>query len=292
LEAIQAAAPSLSFEFYPPQGPDATARMLRRAERLDRLAPDFVAVTYGAGGRGAAGQAASVEAAAALRSVTRAALVAHLTLVGQSVQELSDAVRRLTAAGAEAFMALRGDPPGGPAAPWVADGALTYASELVALIREISDAPIGVAAFPLGHPTARSLEHDAAVLALKQAAGADFAVTQVMFDAEDYSRLVARAQRAGATLPLVPGVIPITATASVARLELLSGAPLPAALADQLARAEDGAAREAVGVAWSVALGRALLERGAPGIHLYTLNTTAAAEQVCRELGLGGAARV
>jgi methylenetetrahydrofolate reductase (NADPH) len=290
MEAIRRPAPSVSFEFYPPADPAARAALLERARRLDRFAPDFVSVTYGAGGAGKAGQTASFEVTEALADATRAARVAHLTLVGHPREELSAVARRFVEAGAEGFMALRGDPLGGPAAAWApAPGGLRYAAELVALIRGLTDLPIGVAAFPHGHPTARSLEHDAAVLASKQAAGASFGLTQVVFEAAAYFDLVERAARAGATLPLVPGVMPVTAASKVAKLELFSGAPLPRALARSIELAETPADLDRVGVEWAARLVRDLLAGGAPGAHFYTLNSSPATEAICAELGLAGA---
>jgi methylenetetrahydrofolate reductase (NADPH) len=291
LEALRRDTPSLSFEFYPPKAPDGAPSLLSRARRLDALGPDFVSVTYHAGGAGGdARRAASVDTTRALADATAAARVAHLTLAGQTRAELVGVVRRFAEAGVEGFLALRGDPPGGPAAEWSpTPGGLTYAADLVALVREISGLPVGVAAFPHGHPAAPSLEHDAEVLAAKQAAGASFALSQVVFGAEAYFRLVDRARRAGATLPIIPGIMPLTAGAKVARLELFAGAPLPASLLERWAQADGAAARDRVGVAWSVALGRELLAGGAPGLHFYTLGSAAAPEAVWRGLDPGAA---
>jgi methylenetetrahydrofolate reductase (NADPH) len=292
LNAIRRSSPSLSFEFYPPRDAAAVVALLRRAHRLDALGPDFVSVTYGAGGAdrsGAAVRDASVRATRELAGVTSAARVAHLTLVGQTRDELVEAVRGFAATGVDGFLALRGDPVGGPGAPWTpTPGGLVHASELVALIRRETDVPVGVAAFPHGHPTAVSLAQDADVLALKQDAGAAFAVTQVTFDVEPYLGLVDRARRAGATLPIIPGIMPVTASSVVAKLEAFSGAPLPPDLARRLDAAGSPEEREAVGVDWSIGLARELLAGGAPGVHIYTLNSPAAAEAVCGGLATLG----
>jgi methylenetetrahydrofolate reductase (NADPH) len=263
--------------------------LLERAARLEVLRPDFVSVTYGAGGGadGSSRQAASLRATGRLAGATSAPRLAHLTLAGHSRSELAQVVGDFLAGGVDGFMALRGDPQGGPSAPWrpVADG-LTYAYQLVELIRELSPAPIGVAAFPFGHPSAASLEHDAVVLALKQKSGADFALSQVLFDADAYSRMVERMTRAGATLPIIPGIMPVTGTARREKLELFSGGPLPAALAERVAGAGGAEEVDRIGVDWSVKLVGELLERGAPGIHFYTLNSSAVTEAICREAGL------
>jgi methylenetetrahydrofolate reductase (NADPH) len=263
---------------------------LERAARLDALRPDFVSVTYGAGGGadGASRQAASLRATAHLADTTSAARLAHLTLAGHSRAELARVVGEFLDGGVDGFMALRGDPPGGPSAPWrPVDGGLTYACELVELIREASPAPIGVAAFPFGHPSAPSLEHDAVVLALKQKAGADFALSQVLFEAEAYFRMVERAARNGASLPIIPGIMPVTGAVRREKLELFSGGPLPTALAERVAKATGPDELTRIGVDWSVELVGELLEWGAPGVHFYTINSCGATEAICREAGLG-----
>jgi methylenetetrahydrofolate reductase (NADPH) len=281
----------VSFEFYPPRDVSGQVGLLERARRLEELAPDFVSVTYGAGGgsRSQAAQDASVNAALALGDVTLAARIAHLTLSGHSRAELCQVIERFLEGGAAGFMALRGDPPGGASAPWIptADG-LTYAVELVELIRSVSDLPVGVAAFPLGHPAAVSLEHDAAVLASKQAAGASFALTQVVFEAAPYFRLRDRAAAAGATLPIVPGIMPVTARSRIEKLIQLSGAPLPSALSQRVTATSDPSELDQVGVEWSVKLTQELLQGGAPGVHFYTLNSSPSTQAVCSELGLRG----
>jgi methylenetetrahydrofolate reductase (NADPH) len=161
---------------------------------------------------------------------------------------------------------------------------------LVEFIRHLSDVPIGVAAFPYGHPSAESLQHDAAVLAMKQQAGADFALTQVLFEPEAYFRLIDRASARGATLPVIAGIMPITGSVRLEKLQLLSGAPLPERLAEQVASARDGDELARIGVEWCVDLVRKLLDGGAPGIHFYTLNASVATETICRELSLRGRA--
>jgi methylenetetrahydrofolate reductase (NADPH) len=282
--------PSVSFEFYPPKDGAGFGRLLERAARLEALRPDFVSVTYGAGGadEGRAGrQEASIRATEALARATSAPRLAHLTLAGHSRPELERLVRRFLDGGVDGFMALRGDPPGGPAAAWQpVAGGLTYARELVDLIRRQCDGPIGVAAFPYGHPAAKSLEHDAEVLAAKQRSGADFALSQVLFEAEAYFRLVERAARHGATLPIIPGIMPITGATRRERLELYFGGPLPAALAERVSRAKDRDELARVGVDWCVALADELLAGGAPGLHFYTLNSSLATETIVRGLGL------
>jgi methylenetetrahydrofolate reductase (NADPH) len=280
----------LSFEFTPARDAAGAEALAERAARLESLAPDFVSVTYGAAGNTADRLDNSIRATALLARATPAARLAHLTLAGHSRAELEQIVARFLATGAEGFLALRGDPPDGPTAPWrAAPGGLTHAFELVRLIRALSPAPIGVAAFPHGHPSAESLEHDAAVLALKQRSGADFAVSQVLFEAEAYFRLRDRAATAGADLPIIPGIMPITGSVRLDRVETFSGGPLPPALSERVAAAASGDELSRAGLEWSVELVRDLLVGGAPGVHFYTVGGAQATEAVCHALELKGA---
>jgi methylenetetrahydrofolate reductase (NADPH) len=286
LNAIRRPEPSLSFEFYPPRDGADFGPLAERASRLTALGADFVSVTYGAGGGAAGRREASARALAVLATVSDAPRLAHLTLAGHSRDDLTRIIGQFLADGAEGFMALRGDPPGGSRAQWQpTPGGLTYASELVALVRELTDQPIGVAAFPHGHPSARSLAHDADVLARKQAAGADFALSQVVLDAGAYFGLVERARQAGASLPIVPGIMPLSRSVRRERLELFSGAPLPRGLAELLDGTDDLGERDRAGLDWTVDLVRELLAGGAPGVHFYTVTSSAATEAVCLRLG-------
>jgi methylenetetrahydrofolate reductase (NADPH) len=291
LDALASARPAVSFEFFPPKDQAAEALLKARVDALGPLQPDFVSVTFGAGGGGGDRAEASIAATKAVGQVTLAARVAHLALAGQTVADLQRAAGWFLEAGVEGFMALRGDPPDGPGGAWVGHpGGLTYAVELVELLRQVTALPVGVAAFPHGHPTAPSLEIDARVLAAKQAAGADFAVTQVLFSAEAYRALLDRAERHGVTMPIVPGIMPITARSKVEKLELFSGAALPGPLAVALVKAGGVAgAQERVGLEWSVELVDQLLAEGAPGVHFYTLNSSEATQRICDTLGLRGA---
>jgi methylenetetrahydrofolate reductase (NADPH) len=286
--AVRAAQTSLSFEFFPPRGVDGEGVLARSVGALGEVAPDFVSVTYGAGGSSAARAAASVHLTRLIARAGPAAL-AHLTVVGHTVAELGGIVRDLIEAGADAILALRGDPLGQSTGPWrPTPGGLLYAVDLVRLLAD-AGCDVGVAAFPRGHPAAASLAEDTRVLAMKEQAGAAFAITQMVFEAESYASLVARTRRAGVGLPIVPGIMPVSAASQVPRLETFSGAPLPAPLRETLAAARGDAMGEAeVGVAWAVALARDLLDCGAPGLHFYTLNRSGSSLEVCRRLALSG----
>jgi methylenetetrahydrofolate reductase (NADPH) len=176
---------------------------------------------------------------------------------------------------------LRGDPPGGVSKAWVPhlDG-LDHATELVELVRRLGDFCVGVAAFPEGHPEAADLDADAAVLVQKAAAGADFAVTQLFFDADHYVALVERLRRLGCDLPVIPGIMPITGLAQISRFAELSGTHVPAKIVDRLQRRSDPADVRREGIAIATALCAELLHRGAPGLHFYTLNRSKATREI------------
>lgn len=188
--------------------------------------------------------------------------------------------------GVRNILALRGDPKGGPSQPWVAHPeGLNHAVELVELVRSLGDFCVGVAAFPDKHPEATDLEADAQVLAAKAAAGADYAITQMFFGADDYFRLIDRAAALGCDIPVLPGVMPVTNIKQIERMAELTGMALPKPVTDRLnAVAEDPAAVRAVGIEIATELSDKLLAGGAPGIHFITLNRSTATRQVFRNL--------
>jgi methylenetetrahydrofolate reductase (NADPH) len=236
-------------------------------------------VTYGAGGTTRDRTVGITERIAHDTSMTP---LAHLTCVGHSRDELRSVIGAYADAGVRNVLALRGDPPAGPAAPFEAHPqGLRYAVELVEMVKELGDFCVGVAAFPEGHPSAESLDADARVLAAKARAGADFAITQLFFRAEDYFGLVDRAARLGVEIPVIPGIMPITNLAQVTRMAELSGAALPEQVVARVARFDgDPAAVRAEGIAIATELCDTLLAGGAPGLHFYTLNRSRATREI------------
>ena len=276
---------SYSFEFFPPKD-DAGEQILWEAIRhLERIHPTFVSVTYGAGG---STRDRTVRVTGRIARETTLMPMAHLTCVGSSIAELRQVVGEYAGAGIRNVLALRGDPPGGPGTAWTLHPeGLNHADELVALIRSLGSFTVGVAAFPDQHPESSSLDQDADVLVRKADAGAEFAVTQFVFDADSYVRLRDRVVARGRNLPIIPGLMPVTSFAQVRRMAEMSGTPLPAAVVSRLeAVADDAPAIRKVGVQIATELSQRLLAEGAPGLHFYTMNRSLATLEVYANLGV------
>ncbi|HLT85179.1 MAG TPA: methylenetetrahydrofolate reductase [Phototrophicaceae bacterium] len=274
LMSVPRGRPTVSFELYPPRTPAGAAAAWETVERLADAAPDFFSVTYGASG---SSRDASREVVRRILAETTVTPIAHLTCVDATREELRRLVGELVDEGVRDFLALRGDPPAGQPR-WVPQpGGLNRASELVALIREVEQERLGgtglsiaVAAYPAGASHTRA--QDVASLVEKQEAGADFAITQVFYDASAYVDLVVEARAAAVHLPVVAGIIPMTDPRRLARLAELTGVPVPAALVEQLTAAVDDDERHRVGVAATVRLVEEVVAAGAPGLHVFTFN--------------------
>ncbi|ASR39423.1 5,10-methylenetetrahydrofolate reductase [Prauserella marina] len=282
-ERLSAGAPVLSLEFMPPRPTDDADRIWRNVRTLESLRPGFVSVTYGAGG---STRDNTIAVAARIARETTMLPVVHLTAVDHSIRELRSFIGALADAGVVNVLALRGDPPGDVTGKWVRHPeGLEYASELVTLLRQHGDFCVGVAAFPHRHPRSASIEDDTAHFVAKCQAGADYAITQMIFDVDDYLRLRDRVVAAGCDTPIIPALMPVTTMRTIARSEQLSGAPFPPRLAKRFAAvADDSSAVRALGIEQATVLARRLLAEGVPGLHFITFNFARATTEIVAEL--------
>ena len=276
---------SFSFEFFPPKDEAGEEVLWRSISELEPLRPTFVSVTYGAGGTT---RDRTVAITRRIAQETSMLPMAHLTCGGHTTAELTRILQSLVDSGVRNVLALRGDPPGGPGTDWVStEGGVEYAADLVALVRQVSDLSVGVAAFPEGHRDAATLADDTAVLKAKYDAGAEFAVTEMVLRASDYLGLVERAQSVGVDFPIVPGVMPILNYSSMARMVELSGRDIPEEVMARLEPLKDDpAAVRAEGIAIATELCDTLLAQGAPGLHFYTLNRSKATREIYAALSV------
>jgi methylenetetrahydrofolate reductase (NADPH) len=302
--------PTFSFELYPPRNPAAELALLDSLDHLVAAGPEFISVTYGAAGTT---KGASLEVLQRVMARTRA--MAHLTCVGSSYAEATRLIREFLDSGVTSFLALRGDPPVGTQEGDQFLGDLGSAGELVQLIHRVqaervpftqesipgfpaakriadrTKVTIAVAAFPNGHPRSRSVEQDLDTLLAKEAAGANLAITQLFFDADDYLRFVDQARAAGVTMRILPGIMPVLSPGRLHRIIELTDEKLPLELLRRLEAAETAEAQAAVGIEHAIALGSAVLTGGAdehsePGLHLYTFNQHEPVLAVLRGVGL------
>ena len=277
-------APVFSFEFFPPKSDDGEANLRRALRELSPLAPDFVSVTYGAGGTT---RDRTVDIVASLRQEFGLEAMAHFTCVNATVDDLRTTLDRMRDAGVENVLALRGDPPEGQDRWTQTEGGLEHSSELVGLMVAEYGFAIGAACFPETHIDAVDAESDLRHLREKVDAGARFLITQLFFDNTVYDEFVARARDAGIDVPIIPGIMPITNVHQIKRITALCGSEIPARLRYALeSRADEPEAVSELGVAYATLQCAELLANGAPGVHFYTLNRSPATRAILGALRL------
>jgi methylenetetrahydrofolate reductase (NADPH) len=274
--------PVFSFEFFPPRTDKGFDALFRTIAELKQLDPSFVSVTWGAGG---STRRKTVEIVIRIQRELGITAMCHLTCVGATRDEIAEILDQLAAAGIENVLPLRGDPPRDQPSFVPVEGGFRHANELVEFIRSRWDFCLPAACYPETHTEAPSPEIDLQNLMRKVRAGVDFLITQLFFDNQDYFDFAVRARAAGVEVPIVPGIMPITSTTNVPRIAKMCGSKIPAELEAALADARgDGPQIDAIGVRWATDQCRELLERGAPGIHFYTLNRSPATRRIYRNL--------
>src|SRR3954454_18590633 len=276
--------PVFSFEFFPPKSDEAGAQLERTIADLIPLEPDFVSVTYGAGG---STREKTIDIVSRIKRETGLESMAHLTCVGSTRDELSQVLERLTEAGVENVLALRGDPPKGQTQFTAVEGGFRYANELIAFIREKynGNLSVGGAGYPEKHIECGNPAVDLTNLKRKVDSGAQFLITQLFFENRKYFEFVDNARAAGINVPIIPGIMPITNASSIERMTMVCGASLPFRLAAELnRRRDDPKAVMQLGVAHATGQCIELLQCGAPGVHFYTLNRSTATMQVLSDV--------
>jgi methylenetetrahydrofolate reductase (NADPH) len=273
-----------SFEFFPPKDQEGETRLWSAITALEPISPDFISVTYGAGG---STRDRTIRITSEITEHTKLPVVAHLTCVGSTRDELLEILSRYKAAGIHNILALRGDPTGGPRAPWSpTPGGLNHADELVSLAADFGGFTIGVAAFPDGHPASNGdFASDIETLIRKEAAGATFATTQFFFEVDKWKALVDKLSARGSQLPIIAGILPVTNVNQLNRMAELSGTPIPHAISTAFEKIKDHPDDvRKLGVELASKLCEELLAAGVPGLHFYTMNTSTATREIFAQI--------
>ena len=277
-ELLTTGQPSISFEFFPPKDNAGFEKLREALAGLRELHPTYVSVTWGAGG---STRRQTIELVTHIKEDYGIEPMAHLTCVGSSRDDLQSILWKLSDSGIENVLALRGDPPHGDAKFTPATDGFRFGCELAAFAKQHFHFCLGGACYPEVHPEAVSPAGDIDALKAKVASGCEFLVTQLFFDNQHYFDFVARVRAAGVGVPIIPGIMPITNVKQVERFTKLCGATIPEELMSELRRCQDDPnAVLSLGVAHATAQCLELLQRGAPGIHFYTLNKSPATRTI------------
>lgn len=278
--------PTISFEFFPPKDVESEANLWKTIDELQQFKPDFVSITYGAGG---GTRDRTVRIASEFIEKTGVQVIGHLTCVGSTRAELVEILGEYKDAGFHGVLALRGDPVGGPTAPWVTTpGGFDYADQLVELANEIGGFSIGVAAFPDVHPASDgNFMQDIKVLLRKEELGATFAITQFVFDSGRYEALRNALDARGSKLSIYPGIMPVTSYPQIVRMLELSGGYMPKATRLRFARYQnDPASLKKLGIDVAVQVCEDVFALGAEGLHFYALNNAGPTSEIIKQLSM------
>jgi methylenetetrahydrofolate reductase (NADPH) len=278
--------PTISFEFFPPKDVESEANLWKTIDELQQFKPDFVSITYGAGG---GTRDRTVRIASEFIEKTGVQVIGHLTCVGSTRAELVEILGEYKDAGFHGVLALRGDPVGGPTAPWVTTpGGFDYADQLVELANEIGGFSIGVAAFPDVHPASDgNFMQDINVLLRKEELGATFAITQFVFDSGRYEALRNALDARGSKLSIYPGIMPVTSYPQIVRMLELSGGYMPKATRLRFARYQnDPASLKKLGIDVAVQVCEDVFALGAEGLHFYALNNAGPTSEIIKQLSM------
>jgi len=274
---------TLSFEVFPPVREGNLEKLFTAIGEIRKLKPDFISVTYGAGG---GTRDMTLEIASTVKNRFKQEVLAHLTCVGSKKEEIARILDDFKREGIENIMALRGDPPRGETRFQRTEGGFGYANELVEFIRQRDDFCIGVAGYPEGHPEAPSFEEDLKNLKRKVSAGADFIITQLFFDNQDFYRFRDKAAAIGVSVPIIPGIFPLLSFKQIPRIVSLGGASIPAALEGRLRDLEDSPEdSEKFGIDYAIEQCRDLLDNGVPGLHICCMNRSRTAIEITNAVG-------
>ena len=277
---------TISCEFFPPRAEEGIPDVFSAVDRLKAYRPDFVSVTYGAGG---STRAFTERITTEMKQQEDLEVMAHLTCVGQSKEEIHSVLERLDQTGIENVIALRGDPPKGETDFVPAEGGFQHASELIEHIQNNFQLGVAAACYPEGHTESPNLTSDLDYVKQKVDKGADFLITQLFFDNKDFFDFLNRARSAGIDVPIIPGLLPILSAPQIRRFASMCGASIPPDLDRQLDKvADDDQGARALGIEYATKQAAELWANGVPGIHFYVLNRSYSVSKILDNLSLQG----
>jgi methylenetetrahydrofolate reductase (NADPH) len=274
--------PIFSFEFFPPKTEEGRTELFEALKKVKTLNPGYISVTYGAGG---GTRDKTIEIVEQAKNILGLESMAHLTCVGHSKEEIKKILDELETSGIENVVALRGDPPKGETSFKPNPGGFKYASELTEFIRASYSFCIAVAGYPEGHVESPNKETDWDYLSQKVKAGADFIITQLFFDNYHYFAFENRLREKGVTVPIIPGIMPITNYHQIVRFTQMCGAKIPEKIIRDLQPIQNDLVEvQRYGIEYATSQCKELIAHGVPGIHFYTLNKSHASQEIIRRL--------